>query len=281
MASRVKMLARNTKFQILGVILLVVVLMGLIGPFLARRDPYAIDYPERSPPSTDHILGTTELGQDCFSRMLVGIRNSSQVAIIVAVLAMLVALMMGGVGGYIGGLVDESLNMVTNVFLIFPTIPFLIVLQAMVGASTIFFVALVISITQWPWAARSIRSQVLSLKERNFVDIAKVSGKGNLDILFREILPNMLSYVIVAFVTIFAAALVAVAGLSMIGLGPDVVSLGTILHLAQQHGAHHSTLGIQWWWMFPPGFVLMIYAGTMIAMVSVIDDILNPRLRSY
>lgn len=282
MASRIRMLARNRSFQFLVAIILIIVLMGAFGPYLVRHEPAGGDAKSESglSPSREHLLGTQANGYDVLSRLVHATRQSTYVGLIVAVIATLVAILIGGVGGYIGGLVDESTNMAANVFLLLPALPLVILLSTQLGGRTLLAIGLIVVLVQWaPWA-RAIRSQVLSLKERDFVDLAIVSGKGNMTILFKEILPNMLAYIVITFASIFASALITVAGLSMVGFGPESLTLGRMLYLAQDNAAHLPP-NIQWWWMMPPGIVLVVYAGTIISLVSVIDDVLNPRLRTY
>jgi peptide/nickel transport system permease protein len=163
------------------------------------------------------------------------------------------------------------------VFLTLPLIPILVVLSVLFKQRSLFLIAFIISIVTWPGAARALRSQVLSLKERGFVDLARVSGKGSLRILFGEIFPNMLAYVFIQFVGMIGSAIVIEAGISLIGLGPgNIATLGSMLYWSII--AHAIHLGA-WWWFIPPGLIILLFTGSMFMIGSVMDDVLNPKLR--
>ena len=142
---------------------------------------------------------------------------------------------------------------------------------------SIFLVAGIIAFTSWAGPARAIRSQVLSLKTREFVNLARLSGKSKIDIVLREIFPNMLSYILITFCEVVGGAMISEAGISMLGLGPTTVtSLGSMLHWSFISQA--PSMGA-WWWFVPPGVVLVIFVGSLIMVASVIDDVFNPRLQ--
>ena len=240
-------------------------------------DPYDYTGGRYEPPSSQHILGTDILGRDVWAQLIVGIRNSLMVGFLAGAIGLLIAFLVGGFGGYIGGLLDEGINTITNVFIVLPTIPILIILSATLKQRSLLTVAGFIAIIIWSGGARSLRAQVLSLKERDFVRLARISGKSTLDIIFREIFPNMLSYVFISFCGMFGGAVMAEAGISMIGLGPTTIeTLGSMLHWSIMNQAIH--MGV-WWWFIPPGIVLISFTGALFAMGSVIDDVLNPKLR--
>lgn len=280
MANRIEMLLRNKKFLFLTSLILIIVGIGAIGPELVNKSPYEYYTPVKgaTAPTTDHLLGTTKTGRDVLAQLTVGTRQSLIIGILAGLISIVIALMLGGVGGYIGGFVDETINMFINVALIIPLIPLLIVIRKLYAAGSFLIVALIIGVFSWSWTARSIRSQVLSLKERNFVDLAKISGKNDLQILFGEIFPNMLSYIMVSLFSIIAAAITLEASISILGLGPSGVSLGIMIQQAISHGAHHMGW---WWWFLPPSLILILFTGSLIGIVSVIDEVLNPKLRRY
>jgi peptide/nickel transport system permease protein len=275
MPGRVEMLAKNTRFQVALAVVIFMIIVGIIGPFFTI-DPDAFSGGRNESPSWNHKAGTDIFGHDLWSRLIYGLRNSLLVGFTAGLIALIIAFMVGGIGAYRGGLFDDGLNLFSNVFLTLPTVPLLLVLSVALGQRSLFFIAFVISIILWAGAARALRSQVLSLKERGFVGLARVSGKGNLKILFGEIFPNMLAYVFIQFVGMVGAAIVAEAGISLLGLGPsDVVTLGNILHWAI--GNQAVSAGI-WWWFVPPGIVIVLFTGSMIMIGSVMDDVLNPKL---
>jgi peptide/nickel transport system permease protein len=199
------------------------------------------------------------------------------VGFLAGIIGLLIAFTVGGFSAYIGGLADETINTISNVFLVLPVIPILIILSVSLKERSLFTVAGFIGLIIWAGAARSLRSQVLSLKERNFVNLARISGKGTTSIIFKEIFPNMLSYVFISFCGMFGGAIMAEAGISLIGLGPTTLAtLGSMLHWSIALQAIH--IGV-WWWFVPPGIVLISFTGALLAMGSVIDDVLNPKLR--
>ena len=276
MSSRIELLAKNRRFQVcLGVVLLIIA-VGVIGPYMTL-DPY--DYTGRryEPPSSEHILGTDILGRDVWAGLVVGIRNSLMVGFLAGLIGLLIAFAVGGFSGYIGGVVDETINTITNVFLVLPVIPLLIILSSSLKVRSLLTVAGFIGVIMWAGGARSLRSQVLSLKQRSFVNLARISGKGTANIIFREIFPNMLAYVFISFCGMFGGAVMAEAGISLIGLGPTTIeTLGSMLHWSIMNQAIH--IGV-WWWFVPPGVVLISFTGALLALGSVMDDVLNPKLR--
>jgi len=276
MSSRIQLLAKNRSFQICLGVILFIVSIGVIGPYLTL-DPYKRTGGRYEPPSSTHILGTDILGRDVLALLVNGIRNSLMVGFFAGIIGLLIAFVVGGFCAYIGGLTDETINTLTNVFLVLPVIPILIILSASLKSRSLFTVAGFIGLIIWSGAARSLRSQVLSLKERNFVNLARISGKSNANIIFIEIFPNMLSYIFISFCGMFGGAIMAEAGISLIGLGPTTIeTLGSMLHWAIMNQAIH--IGV-WWWFVPPGIVLISFTGALLALGSVIDDVINPKLR--
>jgi peptide/nickel transport system permease protein len=271
-----EMLAKNRIFQLcLGVVLLIVA-VGVIGPYLTLNPNIKTGH-RYEPPSSAHILGCDVFGQDVLAQLVTGIRNSLMVGFLAGSIGLLIAFAVGGFSAYIGGLTDETVNTFTNVFLVLPVIPILIILSASLKERSLFTVAGFIGLIIWAGAARSLRSQVLSLKERDFVNLARISGKNTTGIIFKEIFPNMLSYVFISFCGMFGGAIMAEAGISLIGLGPTTVAtLGNMLHWSIATQSIH--IGV-WWWFIPPGIVLISFTGALLAMGSVIDDVLNPKLR--
>lgn len=275
-ASRWELLAGNRTFQVCLIILLIIVALGVVGPLLTRS-PDESAGGKFEPPSSEFLLGTDAFGRDVFAQLCAGIRNSLMVASLAGLIAIVIGVVMGAVSGFKGGLIDEGLNTFTNVFMVLPVIIILILVGALLEQRSMVVVALLIGVFSWPWTARAIRSQVMSLKERKFVDLARISGKGDFAIALKEILPNMMAYVFMCFAIQLGSAIVAEAGISMIGLGPsNVTTLGTMLNWSIQSQA--VSLGI-WWWFVPPGVVIMITTGTIMMASSVIDDVFNPKLR--
>lgn len=278
MPNRIELLAKNKSFHIAAGIALFIILVGILGPMFTRN-PEAFSGDRYESPNMEFKLGTDHLGRDIWARMIHGIRNSLLIGFTAGGIGIIIAIIMGGVGAYIGGLTDEGVNLVTNVFLVIPMIPLLILLSVLFagGSRTIWTLSMIIAIVSWPGASRAIRSQVLSLKERNFIELATVSGKGDSTILVKEIFPNMLAYIFIQFCNAFGGAVMAEAGIGLIGLGPsDTPTIGTILHFAISNTAHLQGI---WWWFIPPGVVLIIFTTFLLVFGSILDDVLNPKLR--
>jgi peptide/nickel transport system permease protein len=239
------------------------------------------------------ILGTTQTGCDVFAQLCWGIRNSLFVGVIGGVLGTLIAVLLGALGAYKGGLADETSNVITNIVMVFPTLPALLILASLLNPRYFNFsilgmkiegrsfltVGMVIALTSWPWAARCIRSQVLSLKEREFISLAKMSGMQSREVVIKEVLPNMLAYIIMVFVLLTGGAMLAESWLSVLGLGPGgSPTLGNIIY----NCSDISSTGIWytfWWWWIPPGALLATLLSAVFVMHAGMDEVFNPRLR--
>jgi len=217
-------------------------------------------------------------GRDIFAQLCVAIRDSFWVGIIAGLSSLIIAILIGGVLSYKKGLVDEGANLVTNIFLVLPELVILIIIAALLGYRSLEIVGILIGLFSWPWMARSLRSQILSLRERKFVDLARISGKSDLSIVVKEILPNMLAYVFLVLIIAVSGAVVAEAGISVLGLGPSTgFTLGKMLQLAISWNATSSGI---WWYFGPPGLILTVLTGTLVMITALIDDVLNPKVRT-
>lgn len=268
----------NRKFTISLGILLLIVALAVVGP-IVTVDPLSFVGIPFERPSSQFILGTDSFGRDIFAQLCTGLRTSLILGIVAGGIATGIALLIGGLGTYKGGLIDEGANFLVNLIMVFPMLPVLLILSAVFEVRSLWLVGTMIAITSWPWAARCMRSQVLSLKERGFVDLARISGMTNTEIVIKEILPNLLAYAFMVFVVLTGGAVVAEAGISMIGLGPtDAVSLGQMLHWALLNES--TRLGI-WWWFIPPGLILTIFTVSLLVIHSAMDEVFNPKLRRW
>jgi peptide/nickel transport system permease protein len=268
----------NRKAAIGAVILLLFALVAILAPLIAPGDPTAFVDRPHLPPSAAHLFGTTGQGQDVFAQTVWGSRSTLSVGILVGILTTLVGIVVGLSGGYFGGVVDDLLSLLTNVFLIVPSLPLLVVLAAFLGSGNVLYFVLVLSVTGWAWPARVMRSQTLSLREKDFVAAAKVSGEGGPRVIFAEILPNMLSIVVASFLgsTIFAIG--ALTALEFLGLGnPSTVSWGTSLYWA---GNNAGLLTGAWWTFVPAGACIAVVAFALALVNYAIDEFTNPRLRA-
>lgn len=269
---------RNKKLQVGLAIVLFFLFMALVGPFLAKNEPYAYVNPLGSqPPSPKFWFGTTFFGQDVFAQFVLGLRATFLVGAIGGGLATLIGIVIGFTAGYRGGMVDELLNMLTNIVLVIPTLAVLLIVAAYLQVRSVFTECIFIGLTAWPWAARAVRAQTFSLRTREFVDLARMSGMKPTKIIFTEIAPNMMSYLVMTFILQFGGAILIAATLDFIGLGPtNAISLGLIMQYAVSWGA--LLLGM-WWWFVPPGLGITAIVGALYVMNVGLDEVFNPKLR--
>jgi peptide/nickel transport system permease protein len=268
---------RNNKLRIgLGVVLFFVIL-ALVGPLLTPYAPTDFVGPTAAPPSAQYWLGTSPVGQDVFPHFRYGLSSPVRVGIVGGGLGTLLGMTIGFAGGYRGGLLDELLNILTNVVLTIPVLALLLVISAYVKVRGVFIESLFIAVTSWPWAARAIRAQTFTLRARDFVDLARLSGRSSFKIILHEIAPNMASYLFMTFILMFGGSILTAATLDFIGLGPTQgISLGMMMNLAVMWSA--LTLGM-WWWFIPPGLGITAIVGGLYVMNVGLDEVFNPKLR--
>ncbi|MFC7327423.1 ABC transporter permease [Marinactinospora rubrisoli] len=268
---------RNRKLVGGLAVVALLLLAGAAAPLLTGHPPNAEVGPPNRPPSAEYWFGTTNFGQDVFSQFVYGLRATFLVGALGGGIAAVAGMAVGFVAGYRGGVVDEILNMITNVVLVLPSLAVLLIVAAYLDSRGVAVQAFFIGLTSWPWAARAIRAQTLSLSSRDFVDLARLSGTRTTGIILREIAPNMSSYLFMTFILLFGGAVLAAAGLDFVGFGPtDGVSLGLMMHNAVNWGALQ--LGM-WWWFVPPGLGITAIVGAMYIMNVGLDEVFNPRLR--
>jgi peptide/nickel transport system permease protein len=252
-------------------------LLALFGPLLVRQNPLAISANQFDPPSAQHWLGTTFTGQDVFSQVVDGARVTLLVGFVVGVLATLLSVVIGLTAGYFGGIVDELLSMLTNIFLVIPALPLAIVLAGYVKVKGPLPVAIIITATGWAWGARVLRAQTLTMRRRDFVEAARATGESTFRILFAEILPNEIAIVASSLIFTIIYAILAQIGLEFLGLGDtNINSWGNMLFEAYSAGA---LLVGAWWWFVPPGVCIALLGAGWAFINFGIDEITNPRLR--
>ena len=242
-------------------------------------------YPLPLPPSAAHWLGTTVFAQDVISQLLAATQATLFVGLVAAVISTLLSILFGVTAGYIGGGTDEGLSLVANVFLAIPGLPLLIVLADYVpsAGTSILLVAAIIAITTWAYSARTLRAQTLSLRNRDFVEAARVSGEGRMRIILVEVLPNLVPIVAASFLFTTLSAIYAYVAISFLGLGgsptgspPGLWNWGEML---REGFANNAIRGGWWWWWAPPGICVAVL-GTGLALLNFgIDEFINPRLR--
>jgi peptide/nickel transport system permease protein len=271
---------QNRKLVVGVSVTLAMLLFTLVGPLFARHP--ALEYGGKLSlaPTTNHgyWFGTTLLGQDVYAQFVTGLRLAFTVGALGGGIAAAIGMLVGFTAGYRGGIVDEVLNMLTNVVLVIPTFALLLVIAAYLKVRGIMTESVFIGVTSWPWAARAIRAQTFSLVSRDFVDMARLSGRRPMRIIFQEIAPNMSSYLFMMFILLFGGAILIAATLDFIGLGPsNTISLGMMMQLAVQNAALQLHL---WWWFLPPGLAIMTIVGSLYVMNVGLDEVFNPKLRT-
>jgi peptide/nickel transport system permease protein len=271
---------RNRKLVFGVAVTLGMLLFALVGPALARHPALEFGGNLSHAPTTGdgYWFGTTLLGQDVYAQFVNGLRLAFIVGALGGGIAALVGMLVGFTAGYRGGIVDELLNMLTNVVLVIPTFALLLVIAAYLKVRGVMTESIFIGLTSWPWAARALRAQTFSLTSRDFVALARMSGSSSRQIIAREIAPNMSSYLFMMFILLFGNAILIAATLDFIGLGPsNTISLGMMMQLAVQNAALQLHL---WWWFLPPGLAIMAIVGSLYVMNVGLDEVFNPRLRS-
>jgi peptide/nickel transport system permease protein len=268
------------KAKVGAIMLGLFILTAIIGPFVA---PYSPSYQNPSQalslaaPSAAHWLGTTQAGEDVLSQLLTGIRLTLELGLLVGVIATVLSVLVGVSAGYLGGAWDEVLMLISNVFLVIPALPLLIVLLGYLPRTSQTGTILVLAGLGWPWGARVIRAQTLSIRGRDFIAAARETGESAWRIISFEIVPNEVSLIAANFVNTVLYAIGASVALAFIGLtNTSVWSLGTILYWAQSQEALQ--LGA-WWWFVPPGLAVALMGTSLVLLNTGIDELGNPRLR--
>lgn len=273
----VGLLFQNRKAAIGTGIIVFYLTIAALGPWIVPYDATEIVGRRHEAPSSTHWFGTDGSGKDVFSQTIIGARSSLATGLIVGTFVTVIAILIGMTAGYLRGRVDDILTLLTNVVLIIPGLPLLIVLAAFLPPG-FWSIILVLSVTGWAWGARVLRSQTMSLREKDFVASAVTIGESKFRIMIREILPNMLSIVVAGYLGAVNYAIGAQAGLEFLGLGnPSNVSWGNNLYWAQNNSA--LLLGA-WWTLIPSGLSIALVAFGFSMINYAIDEVTNPRLRS-
>jgi peptide/nickel transport system permease protein len=228
-------------------------------------------------PTWDHPLGTESSGRDMLAVLLVGAPRSLWIGIIAAGIGMLVGILLGFTAGFVGGWVDTVIRTLSDAFITIPSLAVLIVISAFVSFNNITYMALMLALFAWPGPTRLLRSQVLSMRERGYVQMAQLSGASVFSIMFFEMMPNLLPYLAASFTGNVSGAILAATGLETLGLGPTrVPTLGITIFYAIRAAA--ILRGMWWWWGVPIVALILIFTGLFLMTVG-LDEIANPRLR--
>ena len=275
-------LPRSPKVLIGLGLLLVFVVLAVVGPLIAPYNPSADLAASGTPqaPSAAHWLGTTQTQQDVLSQLLTGGRSTIVVAFLAGVVATVIAVVVGVTAGYLGGLADDLLSMLANIFLVMPALLLLIVIFGFLPASSNdLLIGAIIALTGWAWGARVLRAQTLSLRNRDYVESARITGESTVRIIGWEIVPNLLPIIASSFlftVLYGVGTYTAIAYLGLVNIDPHW-SWGGMLFWAQSVNAQ---VNGYWWWYIPPGLAVALL-GTALALLNFgIDEFINPRLRA-
>lgn len=271
-------LLRNRKALVGVTLLALIILAAVFAPLLTEYLPTQRVGRPHQPPSAEHWLGTTRLGHDVFSRLLYGARISLTVGFAAGLLITVIGTVLGIIAGYKGGVVDEIITFFTNMILVIPNLPLLLVVAAFIGQASPLVIALILGFTSWAWGVRVTRSETMSIRQRDFVKSAEMLGEPGWRIMTFEIFPNLVSIVGINFIGSVIFAVISEATLEFLGLGdPNTVSWGIMLYNAQ----NSSALSVGAWWDLLTPCVALAVLGLSLALINfALDEIANPRLRT-
>jgi peptide/nickel transport system permease protein len=270
-------LRRSPRMLVGLIILAFFVLVALIGPVFIHH-PNALGPEILGRPSAKYWLGTTQEGQNVLYQVIASAGPTLEVGFLAGGISTLLSLLIGVGGAFIGGISDEALNLFTNIILVIPVMPLVIVVSAYVQAKSLLPTILIIAFTGWAGTSRVLRSLTLSMRSRDYILASRVSGERTWRIVVVELLPNMTAFIVSGFIFTVIFAILAQAGLAFLGLGnTNLLSWGNMLYWAQ---ADQALTSGAWWWFAPPGLCIAL-VGTGLSLVNFgLDEVLNPRLRS-
>jgi peptide/nickel transport system permease protein len=270
-------LLKQSKMGLLGLtILLIFLLIALAAPLAVKFDPNKFSMDRFAAPSSSHWLGTDDVGRDVLAELLYGTRISLLVGVMASAISVAIGGLIGVLAGYFGKYLGEGMMRFTDIFLVIPQLPFMMLIAALAGPS-LFNIIVVIGTLSWPSTARIVRSQVITIRERVFIERARALGAGDAHIIRRHILPNVIPLMFANTILIIAIAILTESTLAFLGLGdPLVISWGSMLHyaftsLAMSNGA--------WWYFVPPGVCIALVVLGFTFLGYAMDEILNPKLR--
>ncbi|MCL6443617.1 MAG: ABC transporter permease [Alicyclobacillus sp.] len=269
---------RNRKAVAGLAIIVLFVIFALLAPVLTHIQPDDNGFLPSQPPGPEHWLGTTSLGQDVFSQFVWGTRSSLTLGLLAGLGTTVLSVIVVLISGYFAGWIDEFLQLVTNVFLIIPGLPLMIVLAAIIPFGGDWPIIMVVVITGWAWGARVFRSQILTMRSLPYVESAVMAGESGLRVVFRELFPNMISLIFANFLFNILYAILSASGLQFLGLGDlKIIDWGTILYWADTEGA---ILQHAWWWFVPAGAAIALLGAGLSLLNYAIDELTNPKLRT-
>lgn len=277
MARAFKFLRRDKKAAAGSIILFILLVITAFPTWFTPHDPTAEIYTPGAGLSLSHLLGTTSFGQDVFSQLIAGTRQSVMIALIVGLISTILSVGIGITAAYSGGIVDDALSMVTDVVLVIPTFPLIIVITAYLKSASFWLMVLVLVITGWSYGARQLRVQALSLRNRDYLLAAKARGESSWYVICVELIPPMTSLIVANFLSAALYAVLTAAGLQFVGLGNiNTQSWGTMLYWAQNNEALSVGLPL---WALAPGVAIAILGSALALLNYAFDEIANPALR--
>jgi len=267
----------NRKATIGSILLAIFILIAIFPYVIAHESPTQDAYAPQLGISTAHLLGTNHYGQDLFSQLVWGTRNVMIIALVVGLATTAIAVLIGVAAAYLGGLWDSSLSVLTDVLLVIPLFPLLIVIAAYAQGGTTLVLIAAITLTSWSYTARQLRSQALTLRNRDFLEAARVRGERRLYIIVVEVIPTMISLIVASFLTNALYAVLFASSLQFIGLGdPNTVSWGTTLYWAQNNASLQTGAPL---WAIAPGACIAVLGAAFALLNYAFDEIGNPALR--
>ncbi len=259
------------------IITFIFLVIGFIVYLFPHEDPFSKNtYPTKLLPNMEHWLGTTSMGQDVLWLLIEAIHNSLFIGLIVATIGTVVGVFVGLLAGFAGGVLDRVLTVITDTFIVIPSLPILILMTSLMkGSSTVIMMALVLALFAWPWPSRQIRAMSLSLKERGFIDTAWFSGEGTIQVIITEILPFALTWSLSNFMNATLSAIASESSLAVLGLSPgNLVSLGNMINWAMERNAVMAGL---WHWIIPPiAATVLLFIGLFL-LITGYNDYLTMR----
>lgn len=277
--TRVRRLRANPYLLTGLFILLAIFIFAFIGPlFLDETRAQVGAFLPKLSPSAEHLLGTDTQGRDVLAVLILATPQTLLIGLVAGAIGVAVGVVLGLLSGYMGGITDGTIRVLSDVFMTIPAIAILVVVATNVRTMTVGIMAIIIALLAWRLPTRSIRAQTLSLRERAYVQIAKLNGVGELELIVKEVLPNLLPYIAATFVATVSWAILVTIGLEALGLGPqNEFTLGMMIYWSQFYGA--VLRGFWWWWAPPIVVIVLIFIGLFFTSAGM-DQLVNTRLRS-
>jgi peptide/nickel transport system permease protein len=270
---------RTSRKAMVGLIIFLIFCVLAAAPalFTSVRHPNDLAFLPSLPPSAHHWLGTTSLGQDIWAQLVYGTRQSLVIALVAGLFATVLSVLVGVSAGYLGGIADDLLSMITSIFLVIPTFPLIIIFATYAGKGTLLVILVVLVVTGWSYGANQLRAQTLSLRNRDFLESARVRGERRSYIIVAEVLPTMTSLIVANFLGAALYSVLTAAGLQFLGLGdPNSTSWGTMLYWSQNQQALQTGMPL---WSIAPGLCVALLGVSFALINYAFDEISNPALR--